>query len=273
MVKSLPLTYKNSVIHYYIFGSGPEILLCFHGYGSNGSRFALLEEKLRSAYTIIAIDFPLHGSTQWLEGLSFSPEDLQNIIDAILATISGQVRSTSCFSVIAYSMGGRVALALLERIPERIQKMVLVAPDGLYFNFWYHISTQTRAGSSLFRYSMREPYIIFNMIAVARKLRLLNSNLLRMINFYVQDENERKLLYKRWMTMRNFKPNLSVVKKILDKKHIPVEVFFGQHDGIIISHKGMALQKCSSVKIKVLNTGHQLLKPRYIPEIISLLSK
>jgi hypothetical protein len=77
------LVYKTSLIHYYVFGSGPKTLFCFHGYGEEGSSFAFLEKKLGSIYTMYAIDFPIHGNTQWNEKAPFSPHNLIEILECI----------------------------------------------------------------------------------------------------------------------------------------------------------------------------------------------
>ena len=73
-MQQLSLAYKSSIINYYIFGSGAKTLFCFHGYGEDGNSFAFLEKKLGLAYTLYAIDFPVHGKTQWNEKEPFTPE-------------------------------------------------------------------------------------------------------------------------------------------------------------------------------------------------------
>src|ERR1700741_969757 len=126
--------YKNSKIHFGVAGSGKHPVFCLHGYGETTDSFKFLESGLPGSFQLIAIDLPFHGNTDWKEGLNFSIFDLVEIIDGILQQqkIEGQQ-----FSLIGYSMGGRVALHLIQQIPERIKKVVLLAPDGMKVNFWY----------------------------------------------------------------------------------------------------------------------------------------
>src|SRR5215471_12510358 len=131
------LEYKLSFINYYIFGNGPETLFCFHGYGEDGTSFWFLEEKLGSAYTLYAIDFPIHGQTKWNEAYAFTPDDLVAIMKAIHPFNDKKI------SLLAYSMGGRAAMNLVQIIPDKISHVGLVAPDGLHRNIWYWITTQT----------------------------------------------------------------------------------------------------------------------------------
>ncbi len=137
------ITYRNSTIAYRRTGSGKEWLFCFHGYGYDGLSFDIFSSLLHKRYTIIAIDLPFHGQTNWQEGLLFEPEALVSIIHSIK---SPDLK----MSLLGYSMGGRVVMQLAQLVPEEINKIVLVAPDGFHKNKWQWLSTQTLAGNRLF---------------------------------------------------------------------------------------------------------------------------
>jgi pimeloyl-ACP methyl ester carboxylesterase len=67
-MKSDQLLFGRSCIHYIQYGYGPGLIFCFHGYGENAVSFAIFEEILGDRFTLIAIDFPFHGKTDWQEG-------------------------------------------------------------------------------------------------------------------------------------------------------------------------------------------------------------
>ena len=100
------LNFKNSIINYYKYGNGSKVLFCLHGYGEDGTSFLFLEKYLGNIYTLYAIDFPFHGNTKWNEKEPLSAKDLLNIFNLINTKQNN-------FSVLAYSMGGRIALHLL----------------------------------------------------------------------------------------------------------------------------------------------------------------
>src|SRR6185295_514490 len=77
------LPYRSSQVHYCWFGAGPQIVLCFHGYGESEASFHFLENHIPPEYTIIAIDLPFHGKTNWQEGLTFWVADLLAIVEAL----------------------------------------------------------------------------------------------------------------------------------------------------------------------------------------------
>ena len=141
------LIYKNSTIGYYRFGEGPKIAVCFHGFGEDASMFGFLTNYVGNQYTFYSIDLPFHGKTEWKEGLNFTHKDLLQIVEAITREDNQkQATNSQKFSLLGFSLGGRIALSLYEAMPDKIEKLVLLAPDGLKVNFWYWLATQTWLG-------------------------------------------------------------------------------------------------------------------------------
>src|SRR5947208_1583654 len=169
-MQQLCLVYKSSFINYYVFGNGPEALFCFHGYGEDGTSFAMLEDKLGSTYTLYGIDFPVHGKTKWNEAYAFTTDDLAAIMEMIHPSNNKKL------SLLAYSMGGRAAMNLLQIIPHKINRVALIAPDGLHQNIWYWVTTQTSVGNKAFAYTMNKPKWFFNVVNMSSKLGIINES-------------------------------------------------------------------------------------------------
>jgi pimeloyl-ACP methyl ester carboxylesterase len=260
------LAYKSSVIHYYIFGRGAKTLFCFHGYGENGLSFAFLEDFLGADYTLYALDFPFHGKTQWNEKEPFIPAD----IIAVLQLIHPYDKIK--FSLLAYSMGGRAALHLIHEAPGQIEHVALIAPDGLHQNIWYWLTTQTSFGNKLFAYTMKNPQWFFSATDAGGKLKMLNKSILKFVHYYLDDKEQRILLYKRWTFMRKLKPNLPTIKKLCIEKNIKLGFLFGEFDRIILSKRARIFRNTKNIHIRVINAGHQLMKEKYANEIIALLN-
>ena len=262
------LQYKSSQIAYYTYGSGNEVLFCFHGYGLTGESFAVLQPVLETDYTLICIDLPFHGATNWQEGLVFSEEDLWEVL-LLLNPLSDKP-----FSLMGYSMGGRIALSLLEKHPQQIKQVALVAPDGLKFNWWQAISTRTAVGNLLFRYTMQHPQWLFALIRVASFCKLIDRSVEVFTLLYISEEQERQLLYKRWHAMRDYAPRLSELRKLINQYKIPVNLLFGAYDKVITTNQGYAFKKNEPlITIRELKCGHQLIKEKYAAEVGQLLGK
>ncbi|MFP5041354.1 alpha/beta fold hydrolase [Parasediminibacterium sp. JCM 36343] len=242
-------------------------MFCFHGYGLDGSSFAFLEPVLGHEYTLICIDLPFHGSTIWQEGLLMATEDLLDIMQQVHPC------QGKAFSLLGYSMGGRVALHVLQAVPAQIKKVVLIAPDGLRHNFWQQLATQYAAGRRLFHYTMLHPNWLFGLINFAARIKLLNKSIAKFAQNHINNPEERKALYKRWLTMRDFSTNTHLLKQLIERYKIPVNMLFGQFDRVIPSKAGLAFKGTSNLTtIKEIPAGHQLLKEQYAADIAGLFS-
>ena len=261
-MESFVLPFPNASLRYFRMGQGKEWLFCFHGYGEQGSSFGGLEHLLGEKYTLIAFDFPFHGETEWPEGILLEPSDLVQLINQIKPL-------NQPMSLLGYSMGGRVALQLAQIIPQQINRILLLAPDGLHKNKWQWLSTKTKAGNRLFAHTMRNPGWMMGLLKLASTLGLFNKSLHKFVHYYLDDAAQRQLLYRRWTTMRKFSPKLALLKKILIKHQIPLQIVFGKYDRVIVSKHGYAFRKnaASLITVTELESGHQLLKDKYAPLI------
>jgi pimeloyl-ACP methyl ester carboxylesterase len=266
-MQQLSLLYKSSVINYYVFGSGAKILFGLHGYGESGNSFAFLESDLGSEYTLYAIDFPVHGNTKWNEKKPFTTNDLFVITQMI------QTDKSKKFSLLAYSMGGRFAMDLLQKFPDKIERLALVAPDGLHVNIWYWMATQTSFGNKVFSYTMNKPYWFFSSIKISGKLAILNKSVVKFVHHFLDDKQQRILLYKRWTCMRKVKPDLHIIKNICAEKNIQLNFLFGRYDRIILSKRADIFENAKNTSIKIIDAGHQLLREKYAQEITALLNE
>ena len=267
ILETKTIIYNHSAISYRRFGEGDDLLLCLHGYGEDAASFLFLEKILGQEYDLIALDLPFHGLTDWKEGLLFTCGDLMNIIDQIVGN------SSKSFAVLGYSMGGRVALQLLQSYPNRIRKLILIAPDGLHHNICHKLSTQTFIGNKLFAYTMKRPNWMFGLMKLLTATRLFNKSIFNFVHYYLDDPDSRLLLYKRWTTMRKFNPNQYLLKKEITEKKIPICMLFGKYDRVILTKNGLKFQKGleAFIRIKELEAGHQLLKPKYANDIAILI--
>lgn len=270
-VKNRLLTYKSSQISYYCFGSGPKPALCFHGYAEQATMFAFLEKQAGNQYTFIAIDLPFHGQTQWNEGLTFTDTDLQQITKEILGQLKIQYLTLSTkLTLIGFSLGGRVALSLYQLQPQTIEKIVLLAPDGLKVNFWYWLSTRTWIGNRLFAFTMEHPRWFFAFLKLVNRTGMVNASVFKFVNYYIGKKDARIQLYERWTSLRKLKPDLTHIKSLVRQHKTPVRLIYGQHDRIILPVRGEQFKKGIEeyTVLRVIESGHQVLHEKHADEII-----
>lgn len=253
------LVYKGNTISYLTYGTGATPVVCLHGYAQNAARWSILEPYLKDRFTLYAFDLPYHGRTQWNNVETFTVAAFIDIIKQVLPA------SAKTFVLLAYSMGGRIALGLLEAIPQMIEKMVLLAPDGFHGNPWYRFATHTRAGRKVFNQFKKNPKLIITVGKQLRKRGILSDQLYNLAFYYINDEAARFTLYDRWISTRHFDPNLKKLRAIILQQHIPIDMVFAKHDKIILASRGIVFAKGleSYVRVHVIDNGHSFL---YAPQ-------
>lgn len=252
------ITHNNSTVHYRQFGNGPEIVFCFHGYGRESYTFSVLERRLGNRFTIIAIDIPFHGLTQWKDELIFKPAYLTQFLLRISKSLH---RENEKFSLLGFSMGGRICLHLAQLLAPQIKRLVLLAPDGLSFNFWRWFASETWLGNGLLKYIVYHPAWFASIINKAEKWNVIHRNLADFVRYYTDDKEHRLLLYRRWISTRKFSPDLRKLKQLILKYKIPVRMMFGRYDKVIPYSGGEKFRKGIQeyASVKVVETGHHLL--------------
>jgi pimeloyl-ACP methyl ester carboxylesterase len=273
-MESRQLIYKNSAISYNLIGNGPKPVICFHGYGEEAGMFSFLEKYVGHEFTFYAIDLPFHGKTEWKDGLLFSSRDLLQIVQAIVPKGNQNPESRNYkLIILGFSLGGRMALSLYQTIPYKMEKLVLLAPDGLKVNFWYWLATQTMLGMSFFSFTMKHPGWFFGLLKGMNKIGLVNASVFRFVKYYIDNAHVRELLYNRWVCLRKIKPDLKRVKNLVKTNKTSVRLVYGQHDRIILPSVGKKFQKgieeyCS---LTIIPSGHLVLHEKHAEDIIQAL--
>jgi pimeloyl-ACP methyl ester carboxylesterase len=123
-------------IAYRIGGSGP-LLVLIHGITSNSATWDRVLPKLARRYTVLAPDLLGHGRSDKFRGdysVGAHANTVRDLLDAL-----GQRSAT----FVGHSLGGGVALQLAYQYPERVERLVLVAPGG----FGREVTVLLRAAS------------------------------------------------------------------------------------------------------------------------------
>ncbi|MGF7232336.1 alpha/beta hydrolase [Arachidicoccus sp.] len=261
------LLYENGAICYGRFGTGNATCFCFHGYSNDSSIFEVLNSPLFHSYTFIAIDLPYHGDTKWSRSL-LTPEKLNDIILSIIE--KEQLPKT--FSLLGFSLGGRVAMSAFLYAPHLVERMILLAPDGLYKGFWYKMVVQTQLGNKLMAYFLSRPEKAIRGLRLCKKVGLINNRFFLNAQGFVSSKRESTLLYARWISMRKLHPNLKKLGEKIKVYQLPVKMVFGKADIITPAHNATYLVNYAKpfIDFEQWNAGHMLLKEKYIAQLETL---
>lgn len=218
------ISYKQSNISYLRSGSGLQPVICLHGFNEDACSFAVLENK-NNRYAVFSIDAPFHGATQWREGLHYSPADLYAIIGIILKTEGFAPKEA--FTLIGFSLGGRLALSFYEHYPQSIKQLVLIAPDGLKVNGWYWLAAHTSIGNRAFHFTMHHPGWFIRMAGLFSRLGIINTGVKKFVVQYLSQDAVRNILYKAWTAFRFLILIPGRSKKYSALQNAPAALFWG----------------------------------------------
>jgi pimeloyl-ACP methyl ester carboxylesterase len=113
-------------IHYK--DTGPRdapVLLLLHGFGSSLQTWDTWSAELEAHYRVIRLDLPGFGLTGPSPINDYSEQN-----DVATLTHFVDKLGLNQFSVIGHSMGGKMAWGLAASVPNRVNALVLMAPDG-----------------------------------------------------------------------------------------------------------------------------------------------
>lgn len=115
-------------LHIHYKDTGPKdapVLLLLHGFGSSLQTWDVWATQLEKDYRVIRLDLPGFGLTGASPSQDYSEQKdvstLMHFVDKL---------GLSSYSLIGHSMGGKMAWGLAASQPDRLNALVLMAPDG-----------------------------------------------------------------------------------------------------------------------------------------------
>lgn len=138
----------------------PTVVL-LHGFGSSLQTWDVWAQGLAATHRVVRIDLPGSGLSPPDPAHDYRDERSLQLLIALLDDLG-----LSRVSLVGHSMGGRIAWTFAAKFPERIDKLVLVAPDGFAsFGFEYGKSMEVPATLGLMRHVLPKPLLRMNLQA------------------------------------------------------------------------------------------------------------
>lgn len=245
--------YGPATLHYHRSGSGRRTLVAFHGFGQQANALHSLCNTLGQEYTVYVIELFFHGRSQWhARGQVLANDQWQAIMTAFLDS-----QGIGRFSLLGFSIGGKLATTLMQAMPQRIDQLYLVAPDGLTKNFWYRLATGSRIMRSLLRYIIFRPQVFFSLISVLGSLRLLNRSMTRFVASQMNTRHKRWRVYNTWITFRHLGMPARQAASLINEHDIKTHVLLGKYDQVITRRSlGRFLRHARRAQLHELNAGH-----------------
>lgn len=103
-------------MHIKKIGSGPDLVL-LHGWSMHSGVWQLLADGLAERFTLHLVDLPGHGRSDWQNG--------QFKLDSLLTELASHTPEKAVW--LGWSLGGLICLAMQQRYPQHVKKMILMA--------------------------------------------------------------------------------------------------------------------------------------------------
>ena len=247
-------------LSYLVKGTGKRTMLCFHGHGKDASDYLFLgDESLK----IISIDLFLHGESTFgkskrIQSSPITDKDLFELVTGIL-----QLEKIDRFDLLAYSQGGRFALAILPTLIHRIDNIYLVAIDGLNDNNIYSWTQRRRLGRRIFKYFAKKPKPLVKISSMLVKLKIIHPKLHELLLHYTAEPKNFQRSYEAWAAFRNLRTNEDLIKEKLKQFNGDFILLMGAYDQIItVKSAKKFLKRINQRKaLKTVPNGHDFFKP------------
>jgi pimeloyl-ACP methyl ester carboxylesterase len=210
----IPLFPKN-------FGNGQKQLIVFHGVGQHLTVFQELSNH-SSEWKI------------WVFPLIFVEDEsiiLKNTpylyVEYFKNWLSEQ--NIQKFSVLGYSLGAKPALAIFKSFSHQIEKIYLIAPEGIKENFWYQFATNTILGQFLMQKLIKKPSILQKCIRFAEKIALLPHSTAKIALSQTHSVEKLSNVWQSWMLYRKFQLDDSTLN-LLQKDSQKCVIYLGKKD-------------------------------------------
>lgn len=251
--------FREFSLEYLRLGSGSRIIVAFHGFGRKPEDFLVFKSLLRADQSLVSVHLFMHGRSRFPEeripDRPLEKKEFAECMAAFLDSLGAQKAD-----LLGYSLGGKVALCLIEEMPERIGEVLLFAPDGLKINPLYKWTSTTRSGRALYRQVLHKPTLFFKSADLARWSGILSEKIHRFVLHHMDTYDKRKLVYDVWLIYREFEPDQKKIREKCDKNNIRINLVFGKFDRIIPPANGMRLLGgWRSEALHVVDKGHLLL--------------
>jgi pimeloyl-ACP methyl ester carboxylesterase len=267
------VSYNNFNLEYRIIGVSDQPvvfpIIAFHGFGRSADDFSVFEPLLRQGEVIYSFNLFGHGNSTFpadrklVDSLSLSEfeELLAHILDLLNITR---------FSFLAYSLGGKKALIGTTMFAARIDRLILIAPDGIKVNKFYAFISGTSLGRWIYKKTTKNPKPIFWVTDGLNALGLLPDKLKKFVYHHMETQERRELVGKVWMIYRHFNPDIRKVQKLINQHRIQTLLIYGKYDNVIKPWQGEKFNAgLNQDALHILESGHLLVAPatvRYLGE-------
>lgn len=228
---------KHGVCSYCIYGPALEnsrgLVVCIHGLTLASYVFTDIAASLaKKRFTVLTFDLFARGSSVLNDSRNILDDDFYVI--QLRDLLQGLELFNSRITLLGASLGGGVAVSFCAQFPEKVERMILVAPVGLMPQ--NALPWVTRLHSSFGCLGRIAQFFLEKCCAGCVEQYLLDSfKYSRWAEFFQDDVAKPYFIQNYWNTLRNFpfSDMLNVYRRVRDTSDCKILLIWGEDDRIV----------------------------------------
>lgn len=263
--------FENELVklHYYQFGKGSNAMLCFHGYGMHGKQFKVLEETLGDKYIFYGFDLFFHKETKLID------QSVENVKKGITKRELSNLFLAFCdsklidkFSIMSYSMGSFYATALVEEIPNRIEKFIVAAPSSLNPGRVINFLSTNRIGNKILERLALSDTGMLRLLSSLKKSKVIDEKAYEILHREISTPELRFSFYACTSYLRFLKLNPQKFIKQINDHHIESIFIFGKRDKSYPIKIGRTIiPQISNAKQLIIDENHDMINQNFVKHL------
>ena len=247
------------MLHYIKIGTGPRVMICFHGFGRDATMFQSYQNMFPN-FTIYSVSLFYHGSNWKDQRTCLNDKRWKAMFGDFLLS-----EGIENFSLLGFSLGGKVALYTFQLFSDRVDELHLIAPYGIKANVVELITQRLPFVYRRLERYVHHPAHLLLLLGMLRRYKLLDATLL---NITINQMSSREARARIFHTMRLYgalRLNLKSIRRKLETSKVPVVFYLGLYDKILtLKALNKYLSALVDSSLHVMPSGHGRL-----PELVA----
>ncbi|MGB3587838.1 MAG: alpha/beta hydrolase [Tunicatimonas sp.] len=215
------------MLNYTKFGTGPLTMIAFHGFGRDATMFKSYESVFAS-YTIYSVDLYFHGTSE-----NYQPHYLDEHHWKLVFSDFLRREQIDKFSLLGFSLGGKLALFTYQLFSERIENLHLIAPYGIQKNLVEVLVQRTPFLYKKLNKFVDDPSYLFRMLNVLHFCQLINTTLVKIIAKQLDSKHKRFRAFHTMLIYGAVKLDLENIQQSISLHGSRVHLYIGKYDQVL----------------------------------------
>jgi len=236
----------------HVTDSGPRdapAVVLIHGFGASMQTWDRWTQSLSRRWRVVRVDLPGSGLSPPDPAKDYKDASSVRMVVALMDQLGLQRAS-----IVGHSIGGRIAWTFAASHPERVNRLVLVAPDGFASpGFEYGKAPAVPAMFGLMRYVLPKPLLRMNLAPAYADPKVLSDVLVERYDDLLRAPGARQALLDRMRQTVLVDP-----RPLLASVRAPTLLLWGQRDAMIpVSNSSEYLKALPDARLVVIpGAGH-----------------